>query len=163
MKTHPFRLLSLSFPAANYEQDAYDVTHDLYNLLDDFVRPELVSGYICTHCFVQHTTEKTLDILSTPEVLVVQLKRFSNLEKSYDHVTFPSQLGLQFVSAVNERQHYRITGVIVHIGDTVKSGHYVSYINHMGRWYLTNDTIVQEVCWETVADAEAYILFYTRI
>ena len=163
MKTQPFRLLSLPFPSSNNEHHPYDVTHDLYSLLNDFIRPELISGYNCTHCGAQNTTEKTLHILSTPNVLVIQLKRFKDLEKINDHVMFPTQLGLQFFSAGNQQQQYRITGAIVHMGSTIENGHYVAYINHMGRWFLTDDTIIQEVAWERVADEEVYILFYERL
>ena len=101
--------------------------------------------------------------LSTPNVLVIQLKRFKDLEKIDDHVRFPTQLGLQFFSAGNKQQQYRITGAIVHMGSTIENGHYVAYINHMGGWFLTDDTIIQEVAWERVADEEVYILFYKRL
>ena len=64
-------------------------THDVYALLDDFVRPEIISEYYCARFDVRHPAKKTLDILSTPKVLALQLKRFNGLRKIDDFVPFP--------------------------------------------------------------------------
>ena len=75
IKTEPFGLLPLAFPEDKNEHDVLH-THDVYDLLDDFVTPEIISGYNCDRCSTQSPTEKTLDILSTPKVLLLLLKRF---------------------------------------------------------------------------------------
>ena len=168
MRNDPFKLLAVSFPADNNEQDSYGIpspsTHSIYDLLGDFVRPELIMGYICNHCGAQRPTVKTLDILSTPKILVLGFKRFKGLQKLNDFVEFPSELALKFVSTGNEQhQLYRITGVVVHTGPSIAAGHYISYIYSEGIWLETNDSSVREVEWEMVRNLGVYLLFYLRL
>ena len=162
-KTEPFGLLSLSFPDRNNEHNVSH-THDVYDFLEDFVTPEIISGYNCAHCRIQNPTEKTLDILSTPKVLVLQLNRFKGLQKIKDFVRFPSQLRLNYAS-VGDREHqlYRLTGVVCHKGRSLRSGHYVAFVLAEGKWLKANDTTVHEVRYETVKRQEVYLLFYVRL
>ena len=126
--------------------------------------PEIISGYHCTQCATHHPAEKKLDILSTPKVMVLQLKRFSGLQKIDDLVKFPSQLRLKFVGAGNERHHsYQITGVVFHRGSTIASGHYISYVNAEGKWLEADDSSIREVSWEMVRNMKVYLLFYVRL
>ena len=162
----PFKLIPLSFPVSNSEQDPYNVpsSHDIYTLLDDFVIPEIISGYYCNQCATRHPAEKKLDILSTPKVLMLQLKRFLGLQKIDDFVKFPSQLRLKFVGAGSEEHHsYRLTGVIFHRGETVASGHYIAYFNAEGKWWEADDSSIREVSWEIVRRMKVYLLFYLRL
>ena len=166
IKVDPFKLLSLSFPVVSNEQDPYNVphTHNIYNLLGDFVKPEIISGYNCPHCAAQRPTEKILHILSTPKVLVLQLKRFSGLEKIYDFVRFPSDLTLKYVNDGNDAdQSYRLTGVVLHTGPSIEDGHYIAYVSAEGKWLKANDSTIQEVRWETVRNKKVYLLFYMRL
>ena len=166
MKNEPFKFLALSLPVDNNEQDSYSIprTHDIYDLIDGFTRPEFITGYNCTYCGIQDITEKKLDILRTPHILVLGLKRFKGLQKLNDFVKFPSELSLKNVSADNEQhQHYRITGVVLHTGPSIAAGHYISYVYSGGIWLETNDSSVREVQWETVKNLPVYLLFYLRI
>ena len=158
IKVQSFKLLSLSFP------DNVHQTHDIYDLMDDYVTPELISGYNCNSCAGRYPAEKTLNILSTPKVLTVQLKRFSGLQKNKDHVRFPSQLRVKYVSADNDEFHfYRITGVVVHQGTTIRVGHYVAYVLAGDQWLEANDQSIREVSWEYVSTKQVYLLFYVRL
>ena len=162
----PFKLLALSLPADNNEQGSYDIsrTHDISHLLDGFLRSEFITGYNCTHCGVQDITEKKLDILSTPKILVLGLKRFKGLRKLTDFVEFPLQLSLKYVNVGNEQhQLYRITGVVVHKGPSIAAGHYISYVYSEGIWFEINDCSVREVGWEIVRNKRVYLLFYLRL
>ena len=161
----PFKFLAISLPADSNEQYSYDIqrTHDIEGLLDDFVRPEFIT-YRCDHCGVQGIAEKKLDILRTPQILVLGLKRFDSLQKINDFVAFPSELGLKYASAGNEEhQRYQITGVVVHEGPSINAGHYLSYVYSEGIWLETNDSSVREVSWDTVKNMEVYLLFYLRL
>ena len=162
-KTEPFGLLQLAFPE---DMNQHDVsrTHDVYDLLDDFVTPEIISGYNCASCSSQNPTEKTLDILCTPKVLVLQLKRFQGLQKIEDFVRFPSKLRLNFASVGNgEHQLYQLTGVVCHSGPRIANGHYICYVLAGDQWLKADDRIVQEVRYETVKRKQVYVLFYQRL
>ena len=161
-KTDPFRLLALSFPERNDHNVSH--THDVYDFLNDFVRSEIISGYDCAHCPTQNQTEKTLDILSTPKVLVLQLKRFKGLQKMKDFVKFPSKLRLKYASVGDgEHQLYCLTGIVCHRGSTITNGHYLSYILVEEKWLKADDETIREVRYETVKREEAYLLFYVRL
>ena len=165
-KTDPFKLLSLSFPERNNEQDSHNFadTHDIQSLLDDFVRPEIIYDYKCAPCAAKHPTVKTLHILSTPRVLILQLNRFQGLEKIKDFVEFPAQLALKFNCGGNEQhQLYRITGVVLHVGQNMEEGHYVSYVNAEGKWLKADDCSIRQVCWEMVRKMRVYLIFYVRL
>ena len=165
-KTDSFKVLSLCFPEGNYKQDTHIALHpyDLCKLLDDFVKPEIISGYFCTQCAAHHPAEKTLSIHSPPKVLVLQLKRFQGLQKIRNYVRFHSQLSLKYIRAGNEkRQHYRLSAVVVHIGQNLGNGHYLSFVNAGEKWFQCNDHVIQEVCWETIRLQEVYLLFYVRL
>ena len=139
-------------------------THDVYDLLDDFVTPEIISGYNCDRCSTQNPTEKNLDILSTPKILLLQLKRFQGLQKIEDFVRFPSKLRLNFASVGNgEHQLYRLTGVVCHRGTSIRNGHYIAYVLAEEKWLKADDTTIREVRYETVKRQEVYLLLYVRI
>ena len=166
MKSDPYKFLALSLPTDNNEHDSFNIPrkHDIYDLLDGFVKQEFITGYNCTHCGAQDVTEKKLDILSTPQILVLVLKRFNGLRKLNDFVEFPSKLALKYVSAGNEQhQLYRITGVVVHKGPNIAAGHYISYVNADGSWFQCNDSYIQKVRWETVRREKVYLIFYVRL
>ena len=160
IKKDPFGLLPLSFPAGNNEHNISH-TYDVYDFLDNFVKPEIIDGYNCAHCSDQHPTEKTLDILTPPKVLVIQLKRFKGLQKIEDFIRFPSKLRL---NVANEQYHfYRLTGIVCHIGPSISNGHYISYILANEKWLKADDRSIKEVRYQTVKRKEAYLLFYVRL
>lgn len=47
---------------------------------------------------------------------------------------------MSFVGAVN----YRLKGIIRHIGQSTKSGHYISYVKHGDQWYKFDDHMVEK-------------------
>ena len=162
----PFKYLALALPSDSNEQcsDGIPRIHDIYDLLDGFVRPEFIAGFTCNDCGVQDISEKKLDILRTPQILVLGLKRFKGLQKLNDFVEFPFELAVKYASVGNDQhQLYRITGVVVHKGPSIAAGHYISYVYSEGMWLETNDSCVREVSWETVKTMRVYLLFYLRL
>ena len=163
-KTEPFGLLQLAFPE-DMNEHYVSRTHDLYDLLDDFVKPEIISGYKCGRCSSKNPTEKTLAILSTPKILVIQLKRFQGLQKIDDLVRFPSEhASIKYsIDGDEYNTQYRLMGIVVHIGASIQGGHYVSYVHAGENWFKMDDHIVSTVRWQTVRRKKAYMLFYEQI
>ena len=58
---------------------------------------------------------------------------------------------------------YRLTGMIVHKGRSIASGHYIAYVIIDGSWYEATDRTVTEVSWQTMRKLQAYMLFYERL
>ncbi len=55
----------------------------------------------------------------------------------------------------------KLTGVISHIGSSLSSGHYVSYVSTDSKWYRCSDELVTELAFSEFSQSgESYILFY---
>lgn len=79
-------------------------------------------------------------------LLVLSLHRFDNtLGKIFTPITLPADGRLSIAS-----YQYRIVGCIHHIGNTLSSGHYITYRLHEGRWYECDDNNTSEVDYHSV-------------
>ena len=45
---------------------------------------------------------------------------------------------------------YKLQGVVEHQGETLWSGHYVSYVKEGERWYFIDDKVVKEISFAEV-------------
>ncbi|GLC42526.1 hypothetical protein PLESTB_001107400 [Pleodorina starrii] len=63
----------------------------------------------------------------------------------------------------DSRSIYNLTGVLVHQGTTLHSGHYYAFVrDSSGGWSCMNDSHVYGTSLEQVRQEQAYLLFYTR-
>ena len=139
-----------------------------FSMVETLSRSEL---WNCPACGKKAST-KQMTVHVPPAALMVHLKRFSSnsgqSSKLGHHVSFSEQLDLAPVLSPVSRlegwpSRYRLAGVIVHLGNTLDSGHYISYTRAPNRqWYRANDEHVERVDWNIVAVQQAYMLFYLR-
>jgi ubiquitin C-terminal hydrolase len=151
-----------------------------------FAAPEMLTRgnrYRCESCSRLTDARKQFSIFKTPEILTLQLKRFSvnpmtgQPGKIGRAVVFPELLDVSGVTSegiVEEKKRrtedgslhasvYRLYAVIVHEGQSCNSGHYHAFVkNSSGVWYSMNDSSVHQVSLATVLQQRAYILFYQR-
>jgi ubiquitin carboxyl-terminal hydrolase 20/33 len=130
--------------------------------------------YSCEKCKKLRNGVKRCSLFELPEVLCVHLKRFRLFEygggigfsgKVSQYVQFPLD-GLDLKRFLhsdcpNKVTNYRLLGTIVHMG-SFTGGHYVAYIRRGDQWYVCDDSRVTPVTPETVAESEAYVLFYQK-
>lgn len=148
---------------------------NLSSALKVFTTPELLSKgnrYKCEACHRLVEAHKRFSIYKTPEILTIQLKRFSvnpftgQTNKLNGSVNFPEKLNIsELISDKNsgEACQYRLYGVIVHEGHSCNSGHYHAFVrNSNDIWYSMNDSSVHQVSLDTVLRQRAYILFYQK-
>ena len=58
----------------------------------------------------------------------------------------------------------QLIGVISHIGSSLSSGHYVSYVSMGSTWYICSDEQVTELEFSEFSQSgESYILFYQTL
>ncbi|CAN0116678.1 unnamed protein product, partial [Ectocarpus sp. 13 AM-2016] len=133
-----------------------------------FTAPETLGAgneWKCGGCNKLVDAEKNLSVFKPPNALVFQLKRFgftNGPRKANDHISFGDKLNLE-VSGPERRANYDLTGVVVHSGKTMSSGHYYAYVrSSAGCWARMNDSVVTKVTLDTVLKDKAYVLFYTR-
>ena len=116
-----------------------------------------------------------MDLWSTPEVLVLHLKRFEYKQNTYfvhrqkvdDLVHFPlhdldmSPYVLDPESA--KKAHYDLYAVSEHSGG-LGGGHYTATAldDKTGVWYHYNDSVVTRADPANIVTPQAYVLFYKR-
>jgi len=98
---------------------------------------------------------------------LIDLKRFNATnKKSQVFVSFTLDnldLSSYVIGYKKESYIYELYGICNHSGG-VTGGHYTSFVkNANGRWYLYNDTNVQEVAsLSSLITAKAYCFFYRK-
>ncbi|KAH9299698.1 hypothetical protein KI387_031380, partial [Taxus chinensis] len=154
-----------------------DEADSLISALQSFTRVETIVPDLkhrCDNCHQNAPILKQFTISQPSDVLVIQLKRFSNNglfggfgDKVQKMVAYPRVLEMEpFLS--NSQQDkgevkYELYAVLVHAGFSLNSGHYYCYVRSgYDDWYEMDDSQVTRAIEETVMHQQAYILFYFR-
>ena len=141
-----------------------DQVVDVTSLMDTYFRAEIVHDYRCS-CSVVGGTQKKLNIINAPQLLVIQLGRFTNqFVKIRTHVAFTREMTTVHIRDGNGHpMRYRLTGMIRHSGASIKGGHYIAYFNILEQWHVANDSYIAELSWESVRALQAYVLIYEQL
>lgn len=127
-------------------------------------------AYRCPSCKLEVRAMKKMDIYESPEILIVQLKRFAlnrmRRERDDQDVKFDSTLDISpYIVGANNKGKYALQGITAHMG-TTDYGHYVAYARNAenNKWYLFDDSRVREVEESHVLQkkSDAYLLWYSR-
>ncbi|GAB5588363.1 Ubiquitin carboxyl-terminal hydrolase 3 [Umbelopsis nana] len=173
-KEEPFFDLSLDLPdhVAMYQrrtrsQQKLNVC-SLMDCIKDFTKITELEEFECKKCKGKCTKQSFL--MQLPQVLCLHIKRFGMLAshrpkacKLTSHVSFPvDDLVLEPIGA-EEQVSYDLSAAVVHRGNTLSSGHYLTYGRNDGRWFRFDDNRATEVSRETLSDDQVYMLFYERV
>lgn len=167
----PFDCLSVEIP---------DDANNLYDCLDAFGSPFKLTdddSYNCDKCKTKGNAMKQLKIWRTPNVLIIQLKRFSTkivqhnnrmfatTSKNNRHIQYPMLLNFTKYNSHDVSSPltlYDLVGVVEHSGE-LRGGHYTAKVkDSIGEWYSYNDASVDKVSSEEIVNTRGYLLFYTR-
>lgn len=143
----------------------------LTDALSEFTHTELLQGdnaVYCNRCESKQAATKGLRLATAPSILVCHLKRFAfdnygRLHRLQKRVTFPSTLEIgPYMSRVNRARppKYALVAVLVHQGTSCDCGHYLAYVQHHGKWYKCNDSLIEQVPEHVVLAQQAYIVLY---
>jgi ubiquitin carboxyl-terminal hydrolase 2/21 len=137
--------------------------------MDKFVENEILDDVYCSKCQKLRRVEKNLKFYRLPKVLVIHLKRFSQLnDKLLDEVNFEDVIDLKKYVDTQSSLHipqdpplYTLTGVTKHIG-SVRGGHYTAECKHSetGEWLSFNDSTVNKS--KHRISSSDYVMFYVR-
>lgn len=148
----------------------------LDDLLKDFVNGEKLDGdnqYHCDKCGKKVNATKKIQIFSSPNVLIVQLKRFINRGntaiKNNAVIDFPFDgfdLSPYMTDMIETKGSiYDLVGVSNHSGSCY-GGHYIAHCKNdiNNKWYKFNDDHPSPVSDDKIKDDtdNAYILFYVK-
>ncbi|KAL1140878.1 hypothetical protein AAG570_000806 [Ranatra chinensis] len=96
--------------------------------------------YWCEQCLRYNEAKRCVKFETLPKLLTLQIKRFSSgfgsvVSKVNEHMPTPLTLGCFCESCQTsgtghpiEQHQYHLYGVIMHLGATIASGHYVAYV-----------------------------------
>jgi ubiquitin carboxyl-terminal hydrolase 36/42 len=141
----PFTDLSLEL------QDCQRVS----DCLHQFTKPEylgLSNAYLCGKCKRKSEASKQLTLHALPNILVLQLKRFSFMgmqgSKISTHIAYDFEIDMgrylsRKVPSGDKACIYDLYAVLVHRGSSAHCGHYYAYVKHKGnRWFKLDDSQV---------------------
>ncbi|CAK9440482.1 uncharacterized protein LODBEIA_P45780 [Lodderomyces beijingensis] len=167
--------LSIDIPPG---ESAYSLNYSINN----FSKSETLRNqnkFHCNTCSSLQEAVKTIKIKKSPQVLVINLKRFKydekidKLVKLFDSISYPFKLRLfNTTDDCHDNILYELYALVIHIGGGPMHGHYVSICKiKAGLWLLFDDETVELVEDNYVMRffgngpglASAYILFYQKI
>jgi ubiquitin carboxyl-terminal hydrolase 36/42 len=136
---------TLKCPNCSFCSKTYNHFQDLsldlkqgINSVEDAIRyftksEQLTNGneWKCEKCSKKVRATKQMTFSQLPNVLVLQLKRFSfgnMFGKITKHINFQPEITVSTNAANNNKYRYVLTGIIVHFGQSTHSGHYIAYI-----------------------------------
>ena len=131
---------------------------------------ETRADWCCQHCQHVATAERvqSLELVTTPEILVVQLIRFDPQTLAKDNVRIPFSQSLNLTHYTSNRTpaRYRLMAVVHHSG-TLHQGHYVAVaLGPGGKWQKMDDNLVTNVKVTEALnprDFTPYLLFYAKM
>ena len=147
---------------------------DLRQSLQQFVCRENLSGenlYRCMKCKQLVPAMKRYTLHKASKILLINLKRFEfgkNSHKLSHLVRYPEYLNVKpYMSeehGTDQLLNYRLYAVLVHVGSSMHSGHYYSYVRSPNnRWYKADDTAMTQCDLNQVLTQHgAYILCYIK-
>ncbi|KAJ5075809.1 ubiquitin carboxyl-terminal hydrolase [Anaeramoeba ignava] len=145
--------------------------------------PEKMDGdnkIFCEKCNKNTSSEKFSKIVKFPKILVFQFKRFQftmnqGQKKLFEKILFPFELKVEEESKKGiKTKHYDLNAIVVHIGKTIKRGHYISYSKVQDKWFCFDDSKVSLAdpnlieftfgvsSLEPKKRQTSYLLFYTK-
>jgi len=146
----------------------------LYDCLKLFSSEEQLGvndAWYCAECQEFRQAYKKFDLWSAPQILVVQLKRFSQVNRIWrdrldNLIDFPiDNLDLtEFVIGPKPVPPiYDLYAVSNHFG-SMGGGHYTAFARHRSdnKWYRYDDSSVSETVPSEIVSRAAYVLFYRR-
>jgi hypothetical protein len=142
--------------------------------MNEFTKEEVLDGVdtmYCSKCKEHRPTKKTLSVYSTPEILVIHLKRFSSsgrytyrskLEDFVDAPLKSLEISKLIDSDTLTDASYDLFAVSNHFGG-LGGGHYTAYCKDPidGYWYDCDDSKVNRLD-EKIITKAAYLLFYRK-
>jgi ubiquitin carboxyl-terminal hydrolase 36/42 len=126
------------------------------------------SKWYCGQCKEHVCATHTMSLVHAPEVLLVQLKRFTtdsqgNPTKETKHVSYPLTWSVP-VGASRETVEYELISLVAHHGDSIERGHYTATCREAdGSWTNFDDERADANIAKTqVLDQQAYVLVYVQ-
>lgn len=158
----PYFIVELPIPAMTTDISLYDC-------FSHYSNPEHLSGenaWYNEKTKQKENVNKQMVFWSLPDILVISLKRFTNMNnKIKNHISAPmDNLDLSdYVKGYNKASYkYELYGVANHIGNPMGGHYYATIKTNAGNWFEINDTRVNAISADNVISPKAYVFFYRK-
>ncbi|XP_013147211.1 PREDICTED: ubiquitin carboxyl-terminal hydrolase 35-like [Papilio polytes] len=144
-------------------------------LLDNHFTSETLSGansYMCNTCRCQQNAQKSTIVVYTPKHLILTLKNFSYdpklraSSKKNSKIRCEETITLHSSTKQKDRNIYVLYAVIVHHGQSLRTGHYTALTKYRNQWYMINDSEINTINFNDMNrlknNETPYMLFYRR-
>lgn len=132
-----------------------NVTNSVSELIEQFGDFEFMDNIDCETCNEKQSVMKNIEVESTPDILVVHLKRFIGLQKLMVNVEIEKTIQLN-------DDTYTLYSMCNHMGGT-SGGHYTAACRKQnGNWILCNDDYISDVFSLPNKSNTPYVLFYFK-
>ncbi|XP_026805105.1 ubiquitin carboxyl-terminal hydrolase 36-like isoform X2 [Rhopalosiphum maidis] len=144
--------------------------------LDNYFEKEpLDESYVCERCRRQFAADKKFSIERAPNVLCIQLKRYSvgmggfsgNKNSKAIHINERLDLSSYQFDHHNLKTdarplRYHLVSMVIHYGSSLNSGHYTALgLTPSGSYYYFNDSNVYQTNFKNYSTSnDSYIIFY---
>ena len=151
----------------------FERSSSLDDLIEKVFETETIEGFRCENCGDSAPRERHHIINVPPEILVVQLNRFTynprtqGTRKKRNVITFPASLDLSDYCDGERKFTYGLFAVIKHFGN-LNTGHYIVYTKGPAQqWKEINDTEVTPCTIEEALNPRGmflpYVIFYQKV
>ena len=162
----PFSVLSIPIPSDKSNPSLFDC-------LDLYCHKESLEGDNAWYNDKTKTKENAnrgIIFWSLPDVMIIDIKRWKHENNQFKKINTIVQAPLtnadftKYVKGYNSSSYiYELYAICNHHGGTM-GGHYTANIkNANGKWYIFNDTVVNEIPESQVITNSAYCYFYRKI
>ncbi|KAJ3161815.1 Ubiquitin carboxyl-terminal hydrolase 25 [Geranomyces michiganensis] len=139
-------------------------------MADYFAQSEIVDQTcpVCDHVYAG----KDVKVSELPKILLVCLVRFQHDKGKSKKLRTPVRLAetiniseAMLTTGATANTKYNLQGFIIHQGDTMDAGHYISFVHLESGWIQLDDKRVTPVDAETSwqqGEQDAYLLSYAR-
>lgn len=163
----PYFILHLPIPHYDTTMESLPTIYDCIDLYTTMEHLKDDNAWYNDKTKQHEEAYKKISFFSFPDVLIVDLKRFTNTgRKNQVMVEFPLDdldLNKYVLYKTSKKNTYELFGVCNHTGSTM-GGHYFAYVKTAsGKWYEFNDARVTEITNENkIQSPKAYCLMYRR-
>lgn len=149
-KVHQMVLQSMIFLTISYSS--------IQKSLSRYFNNEFIDDYKCEKCKNIGVWQENALSGKLPKYFYVQFKLFNNsLEKISNEIEFELEQDIAFFG-----NQYTLNSIVIHIGSSLRHGHYCAYIRRGKKWYLCNDEEVQIADIKKINTSNIYMMCYVK-
>lgn len=149
-------------PQTILECPIFETTSTLADCLSNYFKKESPTGIdalSCNKCIAKQNVDAQTDMCTMPKDLLISLKRFkaNGQAKLHSEVIYPELLHFG-------EWLYRLSAVIIHLGEDMTSGHYICYVKDefTNEWFKADDARFTKDSSVLNYTTSVYLLCYER-